>query len=310
MPRPNLRGMMIDFHTHLLAHRHCRAWFEAARHYGIDAFLSMTPLEEAVRIQRDWPGRVLFIVVPKWHDDSQGWVDDWLRRIEAFYNIGSRMVKFHMAPSSIQRRGKRLDDPVFRPIFREAIARDMAIMTHVGDPETWYATHYAENGKFGTHEEHLQMWENVLTEYPGVPWIGAHMGGYPEDLPRLQSLLDRYPDLWLDCSATKWMVREFSKRRDEAREFIIANSDRIIWGSDQVSSDDRGFDFLASRFWAYRKLLETARIGPSPIHDPDLPDDQQPVMRGLALPDEVLQKLYHDNAMRFMALLGTGFGWG
>jgi hypothetical protein len=107
------------------------------------------------------------------------------------------------------------------------------------------------------------------------------------------------------------MVREISARRDEAREFFITNADRIMWGSDQVSGDDRGFDFLASRWWAHRKLWETAAIVPSPIFDPDLAEESQPQLRGLALPDEVLQKLYHDNAVKFLARIGTAFeGWG
>jgi hypothetical protein len=34
-------------------------------------------------------------------------------------------------------------------------------------------------------------------------------------------------------------------------------------------------------------------------------------LRGLALPDEVLQKLYHDNPIRFLAKVGMSFGgWG
>ena len=45
---------MIDFHCHLLANRHARDWFETAAHYGIDCFLSMTPLEEVVGLLRDW----------------------------------------------------------------------------------------------------------------------------------------------------------------------------------------------------------------------------------------------------------------
>jgi hypothetical protein len=78
-----------------------------------------------------------------------------------------------------------------------------------------------------------------------------------------------------------------------------------------VSGDDRGFDFLASRFWCHRKLWETAYVGPSPIFDPDLPADLQPTLRGLALPDAVLQKMYHDNPVGFMALAGLSFeGWG
>jgi amidohydrolase family protein len=181
-------------------------------------------------------------------------------------------------------------------------------MSHVGDPDTWYNGKYAQDvKKYGTREEHYQMWENCLSTYKNHPWLGAHLGGNPENLPRLQRLLDTYPNLSLDMSATRWMVREISAQRDAAREFCIRNQDRLLWGSDQVSGNDRGFDFLASRWWTHRKLWETAYAGPCPILDPDVPADQQPIMRGLALPDDVLQKLYHDNAVNLLARVGVRF---
>ena len=304
MPRPNVRGPVIDFHCHLLARRHGKVWFEAAAHYGIDCFVTMNQLDEALGLQRDFPGKLHFIAVAKWAEPDANWYDDFRRRIEAFYNLGSRIVKFHQAPSTIQKRG-RLDDPRYQPILREIADRKMAIMTHVGDPDTWYCSKYSDCGVFGARDDHYAMWESVMQQYPDVPWIGAHMAGNPENLPRLQRLLDRYPNLMLDCSATRWMVREISARRDEAREFFIHNADRILFGSDQVSGDDRGFDFLASRFWAHRKLWETAYIGQTPIFDPDLPEDQQPTLRGLALPDQTLQKMYHDNAVNFLAKVGV-----
>jgi len=311
MPRPKVIGIVIDFHCHLLARRHAEDWFEAADHYGIDCFLSMNQLEEAVGLQRDYGDRIRFIAVPQWRDESPDWVDNWLRRMESFYNLGSRMVKFHAAPGTMNMRGYRLDHPIYRPLFRFAIDHRMAIMTHIGDPDTWYNGKYTDTAKFGTREDHYQMWERLLNEYAGQPWVGAHMGGNPEDLHRLQGMLDRYPNLMLDCSATRWMVREISARRDAARDFFIRNQDRIFFGSDQVSGDDRHFDFLASRFWAHRKLWETAYIGTTPILDPDLPVENQPTIRGLALPDEVLQKLYHDNAIQFLAKIGMPFdGWG
>jgi hypothetical protein len=304
MPRPKINGWFIDAHTHLLAARHGADWFEAARHYGINAFVTMSPLEEALVLQRKYPGRLHFIAIPRWQEKSY---DDWHRRLEMFHNIGSRIIKFHMAPGTMQARGWRLDSPGIRKLIEEAVARDMILMSHVGDPDTWYNGKYTDRAKFGSRDEHYALWEAVLKEYKHRPWLGAHLGGNPEDLARLQYLLDNYPNLYLDCSATRWMVREVSARRDQARDFFIRNQDRLLFGSDQVSGDDRHFDFLASRFWCHRKLWETAYVGPSPIFDPDLPADQQPVLRGLALPDTVLQKLYHDNVVKLLARVGVSF---
>jgi predicted TIM-barrel fold metal-dependent hydrolase len=299
--------MAIDFHIHLLAVRHAPRYFAAARHYGFAAALTQTPLEEALTIQRDYGDRLQFVVVPRWQDTSPNPVDEWLRRLEAFYNMGARIVKFHMAPRSMAMRNWRLDSPKLQPIFREALGRKMAIMTHVGDPDLWYANQYADAAKYGTREEHYQMWQSVLAEYPGVPWLAAHMGGNPENLPRLQYLLDKFPNLVIDSSATKWVVRELSARREQAREFFVRNEDRIIFGTDLVTGDDRDFELYASRFWVQRKMWETGYIGPSPILDPDLPAEKQPVLRGLALPDATLQKLYHTNGVRFLGKLGICF---
>ncbi len=302
--RPPIRGSVIDAHCHILAARHANIWFEAADHYGIDTFFSMGPLEEAIGLQRRWGRRVHFIAVPDWMNPNAD-LHDWRRRIDAFYNLGSRVVKFHMAPQTMHTRRRSLDTPEIRDMLRDAANRGMIVMTHVGDPDTWYCGRYTDCKTFGTREAHYDMWERALADHAGHPWIGAHLGGNPENLPRLQRLLDIYPHLWLDCSATRWMVREVSARRDEAREFFIHNQDRILFGSDQVSGDSRDFDFYASRFWCHRKLWETAYTGPSPIFDPDLPPDAQPELRGLALPAEVLQKLYRDNAAGLFAQVGV-----
>ena len=69
----------------------------------------------------------------------------------------------------MQRMGKRLDDPAFRPLFRELIDRGMIIMTHIGDPDTWYCGKYADCGKFGARDDHYRMWEGLLEEYRGHP---------------------------------------------------------------------------------------------------------------------------------------------
>ena len=307
MPRPPVRGRVIDAHCHLLANRHADLWFEVADHFGIHTFFTMGPLDEALPLQRRYGDRLHFIAVPNWLAlGDPDLIERWLRQLEGFYNLGSRVAKLHMAPGTLHRTQRGFDDEGIRRVLNEIRDRGMAIMTHVGDPQTWYDGKYAADpAAYGTRDAHYAAWERALEDYRGTPWLGAHLGGNPEDLPRLQSLLNRFPDLVLDLSATRWIVREVSLRRDEARDFILRNQDRLLWGSDQVSGNSRDWDFLASRWWCHRKLWETSYSAPTPIFDPDVPEDRQPHLNGLALPDRVLQKLYRDNAVAFMKRMGV-----
>ena len=307
IPPPPTRPPTIDCHTHLLAARHAATWFETADVYGVDHTITMTPLEEAIKLVRGPFGqRVTLIAVPDWapgaYDEEPFW-----RRVDAYHNLGCRVVKFHLAPGTMAKSGLYLGSEQLRRYVHRAIDRGMVVMTHIGDPQPWYddAHRYGGDPEFwGTRQQHYDAWEALLDETRGSPWWGAHLGGYPEDLPRLARMFDSYPDLMLDLSATKWIVRALAGQRDAAREFVIAYQDRLMWGSDQVSQDGRDFDFLASRWWAQRKLWETAYVGESPIADPDAPNGV-PQLRGLALPTDVLQKLYRDNVVRFLSRVGV-----
>ena len=250
--------------------------------------------------------------MPKWADESPDWVDDWLIRMEAFYNLGSRIVKFHSSPGTMAQRGVRLHDAEFRPLLREVAGRKMAIMTHIGDPDLWYAGKYGATPelqkKFGTRDEHYQDVGRSSRRIPRDPLDRrasrrqprrpAAAAATPRSLPR--------PVARLLAQPAGWSARSVSRRRRGAANSSSATRTASCSAPTRSAGDDRGFDFLASRFWCHRKLWETAYIGPSPIADPDLPDDAQPTLRGLALPDAVLQKLYHDNAERFLSSVGAG----
>ncbi|MCA9283138.1 MAG: amidohydrolase family protein, partial [Phycisphaerales bacterium] len=200
---------------------------------------------------------------------------------------------------------------------------------HIADPDTWFATKYADASTYGTKLAQYEPLERLADEYP-VPWLIAHMGGFPEDLNFLTGLLDRHSNLYLDTSATKWMVRELSKHNSgEFIDFLQRFSGRILFGSDIVTmdahlSDDTGprnmgaqassehdaFDLYASRYWALRTMFETDYSGESPIADPDLamvdPANfdamSAPALRGHALSDDMLRTLYRGAAARFESL--------
>jgi hypothetical protein len=299
------RGPIWDVHVHLRGNEAARQFFRIADWFGVQRIWTMTPLREVDALQREFGDRLRFIAVPDYarREHPTTFSSQWLADIEAFADRGCRVCKFWSAP-----RGRDLSPHLLldAPIRIEAmkLCRTLGIktfMVHVADPDTWFATHYRDARRYGSKAQQYDALHRVLEMFPEVTWIAAHMGGDPEHLDHLQMLLDRYPHLVLDCSATKWMVRELSKNPGELRGFLTRNAGRVLFGSDIVAgpglADD---DLYASRWWALRTLLETDYDGPSPIVDPDLPlvDPTLPreatvTLRGVKLDPATLHQMYH-----------------
>jgi hypothetical protein len=132
------------------------------------------------------------------------------------------------------------------------------------------------------------------------------MGGSIENPDRLDDLLTRYPHLYLDSSATKWIVRGVAAQPDRIRALLLKFPDRILFGSDLVVADKFDFDHYASRFWAHQMMWETRYAAESPIDDPDA---DPPQLRGLDLPARpIAQVLRHQR--RTPRILTRIASWG
>ena len=187
---------------------------------------------------------------------------------------------------------------------RASAAGIRLFMVHVSDPDVWFNTVYADAAKFGTKPSQYVGLERMLQLFPDVTWIGAHMGGDPEHPDHLQDLLERYPNLHFDTSATKWQVREISPRAAAIRDLIVRFPDRFLFGSDLVTRAGLVWEHYVSRYWCQRTLWESAWRGRSPIADPDFKHEgaepETPLLQGVNLPPDVLRKVYADNANRLM----------
>jgi hypothetical protein len=330
---PSPPAQIIDVHTHISGVEAARVYRRAATLYGVGLTYSMTQLEHVESIRAILGEHaVRFIAVPAFQaeDRRHALGRGYIERLPKFHALGSRIAKFWSPPRAIDYAREAGDPNLFKlnaPERLEAmqLAQDlgMALMVHVGDPDTWFATKYADASVYGTKREQYDVFEEVLERFRG-PWIAAHMGGWPEDLGFIAGLLERHPNLHLDTSATKWMVRELSKHpRERLAQFLERYRGRIMFGSDIVTSDDHlapskpgnemaakassteeAFDLYASRYWALRTLYETEYEDESPIADPDLAMVQPhrftemdaPPLIGKSLPRELLRSLYHDSA--------------
>jgi predicted TIM-barrel fold metal-dependent hydrolase len=132
---------------------------------------------------------------------------------------------------------------------------------------------------------------SLVARHPNTTFIGAHVGCYAENLGWVGALLDRCQNFYVDISAR---IGELGRQPYTARRFFMHYADRILFGSDMGPDKDA--------YRIYYRFLETDdeyfNYNPG-----ELPLQGRWHVHGLYLPEEVLKKIYSENAQR---VFGTG----
>ena len=301
---------IVDMHTHMTEPATNHELVDAARRYGITRLVAITTLDEGLALRRRYPREIEIAARPPLAPPakpaarsrrSPGPGDGGPPEERALDMIpraaanGVRIIKFWFAPRIRDRLDFLFDSPRLDRVFRAIADHRLGVLVHVGDPDRWFERKY-DPAKYGTKADQYPMLEHRLREHPTVPFLAAHMGGDPEHLNHLADLLTRYPNLYLDTSATKWIVRELGRQRDAARVFFRRWADRICFGTDQVVLEAPDPVRYRVRYWVHQMFWETDLVCPSPIPDPDA--DGTPMLRGLDLPADVLEQIYWKTAER------------
>jgi hypothetical protein len=309
-------GPLIDVHAHVTQTKpdvkdgppaepsadQAELMLAVAAEFGVTRTISMCSPEDIPPLRERFGRRLGFNgPINKKLDEPD---DVAYRSLDRFLELGIEVIKFWGAPRG-RDRGLFVDAPWRIEAARRAQAAGVRVaMVHVADPDTWFRTAYADAAKFGTKAEQYAGLRHLLEEFPDLQWIGAHMGGDPEHPDHLEPLLERYPNLYFDTSATKWQVREVSAHREAIRSLVIRRPDRFLFGSDLVTRYGLPREHYVSRYWCQRTLWESSWEGRSPIADPDYTPGAEelatPPLLGLSLPADVLRQVYHANAARLL----------
>jgi predicted TIM-barrel fold metal-dependent hydrolase len=201
-----------------------------------------------------------------------------------------------------------VDDPRLDPIWAMAGELKLPVMIHVADPvaffdpldetnERWEELHAHPDWQFPSppFPSFMMIMEglaNLVARHPQTTFIGAHVGCYSENLQWVGQLLDRCPNFYVDISAR---ISELGRQPYSSRRFFLQHADRILFGTDVgpnldyyrlvyrfLETDDEYFDYGLS----------------------EIPGQGRWSIYGLYLPDDVLQKVYSQNARR--VILGEG----
>lgn len=301
-PMPPVPVGILDHHMHLGDAAATRAYVEAAKAYGVERVLGLAGLSQAREIRRAFGDFFRFCGWPplRGAEVTPSFVDDCIGEIEKMREEGFVALKFKVVPGNDGSAPLLwLDDARLKPLFDRAAELGFCIQAHIAQPDAWFDRHYSD-GRAGSKASYFRQVEYLLETYPETNYVGVHMGGWPEGLDYLEELMDRHANFHVDTSATKWTVRELSRRSDRAREFFIRNRKRILFGSDLVVQKSVSPSYYTSRFHVQRTMWETSARTRSMIKDPDSP--VRPVINGLELPKDVLADIYWNNAVRVLSL--------
>lgn len=204
--------------------------------------------------------------------------------------------------------GMHIDDPRMDPLFDACGELRMPVSVHIADPIWMYepmdlqndgmmnAYHWRIERKDGMpgHADLLKTLENALRKHPATIFIACHFANCTHDFTFLAALLDRYPNLLLDLTSR---LKEICTVPRYARAFMAKYSDRIFFGSDVGYDPGNTMTFASRLYQSLFRLMETAD---EHIYEHDLYKYHWPLY-GLDLPDEVLKKVYHQNARALFA---------
>jgi predicted TIM-barrel fold metal-dependent hydrolase len=237
------------------------------------------------------------------------------RRLRESVALGARGLKvwktLGLRLRDTQSRLIPVDDARLDPLWATAAELGVPVLIHVADPvaffqpldrfnERWEELHEhpdwhfyptrprgdASHADFPSFDEIMEQFESLLRRHPQTIFIGAHAGCYAENLGWVGRVLDACPNFFIDISAR---IAELGRQPYTARDFFIRHQDRILFGTD-ADPDPRVYRI-------YYRFLETRdeyfNYG---LSQP--PDVGRWMIYGLDLPDEVLEKVYYENAQR------------
>lgn len=276
-------------------------WGEDVLQRHLDRYKAAAPERFLVFGGVDWS---------RWPEQGDGfpeWAANRLRQQVAWGAQGLKIWKpFGLHVRDDQNQLVKVNDPRLQPIWETAGELRLPVMIHVADPVAFFDPVDETNERWEELQSNpdwaftsppfppflsiLEDLASLVERNPQTTFIGAHVGCYAENLAWVANLLDRCPNFYVDIAAR---LGELGRQPYTARRFFIRYSDRILFGTD-IGPDPEGTRI-------FYRFLETDdeyfNYNPGQV-----PSQGRWHIYGIHLPNDVLVKIYHANAMRVLNL--------
>jgi len=253
---------------------------------------------------------------------SEEWAPRIERELAQAVGEGAKAVKVWKNIGMVERdaAGKlvSIDDPGLAPAAEAVKRLGVPLIAHQGEPHNCWLPleemttdndreyfsnhpeyHMYKQPQMPGYEDLMAARDRFFAAHQDMPLVGAHLASLEYDVERLGKFLDQFPNATVDMAARMAQVQYQSVRDPEkVRQFFIRYADRLLYGTDltqQPGDDPAQFRAVAHETWLSDwKYLATAETQHVATIRSDVP--------GLALPRDVIDKIYYANAARVFKL--------
>jgi predicted TIM-barrel fold metal-dependent hydrolase len=321
----------IDFHVHaggLKDDASYKSLIKLMDSIGMGAIVNLNGgtganLDTVLKAGEPYKDRVAnFVTFDSTGINEPGWSAKFAAEMERGFKAGAMGLKVSKALGLGAKNPDgtyiQADDPRLDPIWEMCAKYNKPVMIHLSDsigrfypisPKNeryeaglWHAGddggNYYKNG-FPSHELIEKARENMHAKHPKTRFVNAHMAMLYYDPDKVAALLDKYPNADVELSAT---VQDLGRAPLLWRKFFIKYQDRILMGSD--GNPNRGADEFWRPHWRYLETFDECFDHPAQIRsETGAPMHGRWKISGIGLPDEVLRKVYYENALRYLPSL-------
>ncbi len=236
---------------------------------------------------------------------EKSWSEKAVKQLEADVKAGAKGLKIYKNlgfSGLVDEKGQRIavNDKRLDPVWAKCGELGIPVLIHTADVpsfwdpmdrynERWLELKLHPNRRRNQNdpvpfEDLIGEQHDIFRKHPKTTFINAHMGWYPNNLKKLDSLMQALPNMYVEIGA---VIAELGRQPRTAGKFFEKWQDRILFGKDS---------WVPSEYTTYFRVLET--------EDEYFPYHKKYHafwrMYGMGLSDQVLKKVYYKNALRII----------